>query len=52
MRGREASTNGALLLVKTRNKLRSASVRTYTIFHHGVTPMVLVNLRSKGIANA
>jgi hypothetical protein len=52
MSGMEASTNAALLLVKTCINLRSASVQTYTIFHHWVTPMVLVNPRSKGIANA
>jgi hypothetical protein len=42
----------AVLMVETCNNLRPASIRTYTFFHHGVTPKVLVNPRSKGIANA
>jgi hypothetical protein len=39
-----------LLTDKRRIPLRSASVRTTHLFHHGI-PKVLVNPRSKGITN-
>jgi hypothetical protein len=39
---------GGLLMDKIRIPLRSASVRTPHLFHHGI-PKVLVNPRSKGI---
>jgi hypothetical protein len=41
----------AVLTDKTRIHLRSASVRTPHLFHHGI-PKVLVNPRSKGITSA
>jgi hypothetical protein len=40
----------SLLTDKRRIPLRSASVRTPHIFHHGI-PKVLVNPRSKGITS-
>jgi hypothetical protein len=44
------STSAALLTDKRRIPLRSASVRTPHLFHHGI-PKVLVNPRSKGITS-
>jgi hypothetical protein len=41
---------GCLLTDKRRIPLRSASVRTPHLFHHGI-PKVLVNPRSKGITS-
>jgi hypothetical protein len=41
---------GSLLTDKRRIPLRSASVRTPHLFHHGI-PKVLVNPRSKGITS-
>jgi hypothetical protein len=40
-------------MVETHVKFQFASIRTtYSLFHHGVTPKVLVNPRSKEIASA
>jgi hypothetical protein len=39
----------SVLMVETRNELRSASVQTTSLFHHGVIPYVLVNPQSKGL---
>jgi hypothetical protein len=43
-------TRGQLLTDKRRIPLRSASIRTPHLFHHGI-PKVLVNPRSKGITS-
>jgi hypothetical protein len=43
--------DGWLLMDKRRIPLRSASVRTPHLFHHGI-PKVLVNPQSKGITSA
>jgi hypothetical protein len=40
-----------VLMVQIRNELRSTSVRTTSIFHHGVILYVLINLRSKRITS-
>jgi hypothetical protein len=45
---RHAARHAALLTDKRRIPLRSASVRTPHLFHHGI-PKVLVNPRSKGL---
>jgi hypothetical protein len=42
--------SASLLTDKRRTPLRSASVRTPHLFHHGI-PKVLVNPRSKGITS-